>query len=579
MIISNTDKNALIIDDSSIMLSSLRKMCIDLGFKDENIVLEKFPRAAVEKCSHTQFSLIICDYNFNTRLNTHLNTRLNGRTIYDELKFKKVLSHDAAFIIITGEGTSKIVMSILELNPDEYYLKPFNAQFFINRTKVTIKRRKALSQLYEMLETENYANFDNTCNEIEFAYPEFYYQIQKLKGQLYSKQSLHEEALKVYNSVLALKKVEWAMIGSADSLLELGDYEASNDIIKELLARPIKSSDVMSLAAKYDIFSTDVPTAIEHLSMANEIAPGNPDREFVIALLCISQQDFRNAASRFTQYYELSLDTYRYSNNPRYYYLSCCLLELDLMSKQVFFNDNHDYREHMIFEQSMHNLENEVLSKFSVLVNDGSYNYHLPDTDVEKTNSYYGDLITIHISIRDMKLDDAIGLLRNTYNKFNFCNIEETFHLIYLLDLLSFHKEFIIVRDKVLESLKENNSILDRARLEIIKNISEMHIYKITKTESLLESFNERFNSGHYIQLMEDLFKLKNINFHNKKVNYYIIKTLQHCWPKDFGKDKVYKLIQHCYSICDKLMTKDEIEKTNLLEIYDNAIQLSEKMK
>ena len=111
----------------------------------------------------------------------------------------------------------------------------------------------------------------------------------------------------------------------------------------------------------------------------------------------------------------------------------------------------------------------------------------------------------------------------NTYNKFNFCNIEGTFHLIYLLDLLSFHKEFIIVRDKVLESLKENKSILDRARLEIIKNISEMHIYKITKTESLLESFNERFNSGHYIQLMEDLFKLKKYQLpqQESKLLYY----------------------------------------------------------
>ena len=79
--------NALIVDDSAIVLSTIRNMLIHIGFSERSISIAKSPRVAMTITSDTIFDVIICDYNFGDTI--------NGKQLFEELKQYHVMLHEA----------------------------------------------------------------------------------------------------------------------------------------------------------------------------------------------------------------------------------------------------------------------------------------------------------------------------------------------------------------------------------------------------------------------------------------------------------------------------------------------------
>ena len=289
-----SDILALIVDDSPVILSSIRRMLISLGLHDKNIYHAKDPKAAIWHCKKMGFDLIICDYNFYTRL--------NGKQVFEELQHYSLIKPKSSFIVITGESLSKIVRSIIELSPDEYILKPFNSVYFTNKIRRSLARKSALYELYQAKNQKDYTRGLNLCDELEFKYPQYHFLIQKFRGEFYALLNMFNEAKELYDSIIVEKDVEWANAGLADSLIELGEFARAQSIVEKMLAKVPNSTQAMTLNAKYDIYNGDIPKAIKQFSIISELTPGNPERELVIANLCVSQGDYRNAAARFMMY-------------------------------------------------------------------------------------------------------------------------------------------------------------------------------------------------------------------------------------------------------------------------------------
>ncbi|WP_354623616.1 response regulator [Psychromonas sp. MME2] len=557
---------ALVADDSPVMISSIRQMLVNMGLNEKNVNHAKDPKAAIWHCKKQKFDVIICDYNFFTRL--------NGRQVFEELKYYNLLNPEAVFIIITGESLSKVVRSIIELDPDEYLLKPFNSQFFTFKVKNALKRKAALYKLYEAKNNKNYKEGLLLADQLTIKFPQYYYIIQKLRGELYTLLSMFNEAKELYSSIVLEKDVEWANVGLADSLIELGELSRAEVIINKILDKVPNSVSGLSLNAKYDIYSGDVPNAIKQFSIISELAPGNPERELVIANLCLSQGDFRNAASRFMTYYELNIDTYRDSFEARYNYIRCILFIYDAMNK---FNVKGSQNKELM--NATLTLKVEALNEYKTLANLRHRNNAKADDSGEsvKDGDCDSELILSHFAIMEGNISEAMTILKHLYANKAIKGFYSNIHYNYLLDSLSFNREFNenMMTLKTFMDSQNISPILLKSQLEVISSQINHHKKNVQYIKKAYEAFNECVKTGDIMKALDVLLKIRAKNKYIREVNGNLIKYLAVNWPSNYTGRDIRLLLKDCYHICKELYNNNELTQLGIHSNYRLAEDLA----
>ncbi|WP_240797146.1 response regulator [Vibrio tasmaniensis] len=552
--------NALVVDDSPVILSSIRRMLVQVGILDKHIYHAKDPKSAIWRAKNISFDLIVCDYNFHAKL--------NGKQVFEELKHYNLITSNTSFIVITGESLSKVVRSIIELNPDEYILKPFNSEFFIMKIRNTLDRKYRLKKLYELKDQRKYQEGLAACDEAEFDCPKYYYLIQKFRAEFFSLLNMHEEAKDLYKTIVMNKDVEWANNGLADSLLELGEFSKAQKVIENMLNKMPNSTKALTLNAKYDIYNGEIPNAIKQYSMISGIVPGNPDRELIIANLCISQSDFETAASRFMMYYNINLDTYRDSLEPRYNYIRCLLfiyddqessgqLDTELMKKQK-------------------SLKSEAISEFHSLSQLKEKNDEAVTKDSlehQEVRHIEQELLMCHISLIEGRFNESMVLLKHIYNNKLTHEFYDLYHLLYLLNKLNYHNEFtqtVKSLEKIIEESDMSPMVL-QSRIEMVRSLVNQNKNLITKIDEIYGESQMLIHSSNYSEAVDKLVELKLMTPYIREVNSSIINCLGHSWPSGYTGRSTRRLLQNCMDICVQLYTHDEIVSINLKKMHSLA--------
>ena len=71
-----------------------------------------------------------------------------GKQLLEDLREKKLLAPHSIFMLVTGENSVPMVMSAVELEPDDYLVKPFDLAELWARVQVLAGRR--LQQSYQL---------------------------------------------------------------------------------------------------------------------------------------------------------------------------------------------------------------------------------------------------------------------------------------------------------------------------------------------------------------------------------------------------------------------------------------------
>ncbi|CAH6961029.1 Response regulator VieB [Vibrio chagasii] len=556
-----SDILALVVDDSPVILSSIRRMLISLGLNDKNIYHAKDPKAAIWHCKKMSFDLIICDYNFYTRL--------NGKQVFEELQYYSLIKPKSSFIVITGESLSKIVRSIIELSPDEYILKPFNSVYFINKIRRSLARKSALYKLYQAKNQKDYIQGLAVCDELEFEYPQYHFLIQKFRGEFYALLNMFNEAKELYDSIIVEKDVEWANAGLADSLIELGEFARAQSIVEKMLEKVPNSTQAMTLNAKYDIYNGDIPKAIKQFTIVSELTPGNPERELVIANLCVSQGDYRSAAARFMMYYDLNIDTYRDSLEPRYNYIRCILFIHDSIQQ------NRSVVNQEEVEEDPKKLKIEALNEFRQISLIKDKNNSRSDENYEHQPSYDVDqeLIMCHLSIIEGKLSEAITILKHVYSNDLVSEFYSKYHFNYLLCLLTFNKEFGECTRSIKSLLDESDlsPMLLKSQVELLKSLTHQHRTQTNIVNTNMEKVTHLIERKELVSALDCLIEVRSKNTYIREVNLQIIECLTQAWPSNYRAKEVNILLKSCFKVCRELYNEKEFETFNVLRNFDLA--------
>lgn len=537
-----TDSLSIIcLDDSPIVLSGMNSMLIKTGFKEANIKTTKTVKDALVLAEDNSFDIFICDYN--------LGDTLNGKQVFEELRNKRLIKANTIFIIISSESDAAIVKSIIELNPDEYILKPFNYLELKARLLATIKRKYILVPIFECEYSSDYKEGVKRCEELESFYPQYYFTIQKYKAKFLGKLSQFAEAEQVYRDTLKQKNLDWAKLGLANTLTKVGRCTEAFEIINKILTyHPNNAGAHIEMSNVY-IKTNRVPKAISHLKIANKLIPGNSERELVIANLCNAVGDYQSALQHYRGY--AAINRYTFRNN--------IFSKLNII-RQILFAAVH------LKGKSRDFLINDAASHISELYN--SYD----------TTNYEQQIkvIAAHLSLVKREYKSAAGILRDVHADNSFKHYYDLFHFSWLLNEMSFYTEFDKTIEDCFASLLNlfGDEYIVQSQIEMatsLRSTKQKRIHQLIHSYKIASELRKECD---YQKLLLTYIGIQKKYPYLGNVAFKIVQLLGQVWPFGFGAKQVSQLLFKCDFIVTQLLNLSPVE-TNKYQISVDKVKES----
>jgi DNA-binding NarL/FixJ family response regulator/Tfp pilus assembly protein PilF len=285
------DKSVLIVDDCEPIRSAVKAMLQKIGFNQ--IGSANNGLIAVQKCEDSVFDFLLVDFN--------LGEGKDGYQLFEELKYKDLLSPGCCFIMMSAESRRQIVHGIIELQPDDYLLKPFTYKGLEKRCGRTYQKKSALSKVYEAIFEENPAKAIIACENTSRATPEYAAFALRLKGELLIKTRRYEDAQVMYQSILSTRELPWAVLGNCIARIKMGDYKDTEIILKQLAELAETKVEALDWLGRLYIQREQIKPAQKMLAEAARISPRNIHRQRALANLAIINGEIEEAVRAFAK--------------------------------------------------------------------------------------------------------------------------------------------------------------------------------------------------------------------------------------------------------------------------------------
>lgn len=275
--------HALVIDDQPTQQATLRGHLNLLGIGKVDGTTN--PDGALKQIRRTDYQLILCDYN--------LDTRTDGQQLLEHLRESQSLPVDCLFFMITAEASYASVAAASEHHPDAYLLKPATAADIAERLKSALDRRAAVLPVMQAIKDRD---DERAVVEADAAVARggrhALYALQ-LKAQTLLRLARPEDARLAYEEALALKPgLVWARLGLARVEQTQGRHDEALMRARDI----VESREGARMLAAYDVIAHsleargDAQGALEALRQAADQVP-SPRRHRALGEAAFRQGD------------------------------------------------------------------------------------------------------------------------------------------------------------------------------------------------------------------------------------------------------------------------------------------------
>lgn len=284
-----SSQSALVVDDLDTIRSAVKGMVQMLGCK--KIAVANNGNRAIELCQATPFNFILCDFN--------LGEGKDGYQLFEELKLRGLMQPSTVFILISAETTLQVVHGLIELQPDDYILKPFSYKKLEHRLVRSFEKRKVLGKIYDALVVKDYKTALMECTKASKANPNYSFPIIRLKGEVLLHLKKPELAYYIYESAIEFRAFPWARLGKAISCYHLQQYSNAVEILNELTELPETRIEALNWLASIYAHRKSYLEAKEVLSESVRLSPKNIPRQRALANLALLEGDWEVAQRCF----------------------------------------------------------------------------------------------------------------------------------------------------------------------------------------------------------------------------------------------------------------------------------------
>ncbi len=240
--------------------------------------------------AHT-FDIILADY--------HLEDGRDGQQLLEELRQQHLISLSTVYMVITAERAYHNVISVAELAPDDYLIKPFTADQLQVRLAKAIYKKRFFAEVFEHLDNGAFVDALATCEGLIGKEDLFLYDTLRFKGEILNVLGRHEEAKVVYQQVMDNAMVPWARMGLAIALRGLDELDKAELLSSSLI------EDFPEYLAAYDFLASvreemgKLEDAQNVLQQAAVISPNNSLRQRMVGDVAIRNNDLGAAEKAY----------------------------------------------------------------------------------------------------------------------------------------------------------------------------------------------------------------------------------------------------------------------------------------
>lgn len=230
----------LIIEDLAEMRSSMKSMLSNMGIQEIETVNNG--EEALKRMQKEHYDIVFSDY--------ELGRGKDGQQILEEVRYSKLIKASSIFILVTAAQTVEMVMGALEFEPDGYIVKPVTLDLLRTRLNRIVRTKDVYKEINKALDKRNIDGALDACNRLAIQKPKFALPAYRIKGRILLEEKRWEEAKDLYDTVLGIKRVAWAILGMGKVHYQLGEYEDARILLEGLAATNSKYVEAQDWLAK-----------------------------------------------------------------------------------------------------------------------------------------------------------------------------------------------------------------------------------------------------------------------------------------------------------------------------------------
>ena len=284
-----SDRRALIVDRHPNARDSLRMMLSGLGMTQ--IHGAGSTTEVLRQVKANSFDIIFSDY--------VLEDGRDGQQLLEELRIKHLIPLATVFIIVTSERGYHNVVSVAELTPDDYLVKPFTSEQLLQRLGRAIFRKSALARIYRQMDASAFGKALTECERVLSGNPELFVDALRLKCEILNLLGRYEESDGLLREVLATRALPWAKMALAVSLRARRRLSEAETLARELIKEHPHFLSAYDFLARVLEEDGRMDEAQEALIGAAEISPHNTARQRVVGDIAARNGDLDTAEKAY----------------------------------------------------------------------------------------------------------------------------------------------------------------------------------------------------------------------------------------------------------------------------------------
>ncbi|MCE0557661.1 MULTISPECIES: response regulator [unclassified Motilimonas] len=294
------NKKVLIVDDQRAFQVMLKAMLTNLGCG--SVSFADTAEAAVKLCRETSFDLLLVDYN--------LGSGKNGRQLLEYLRNHNLVSVDAMLFIVTGDNSRSMVLTALELEPDDYLMKPFSGHQLDTRVQRCYRKKSDLVDIYTALREKEYDKTAAYCRRKLKEDTRYKNYCRNLMAEMLIRTERYDSAQVLLEKIVEQREFTWACITLGKVYFLQGKYDKSITTLEKVIKSNALLIDAYEWLGRAYEAKGHPEKALSIVTRAAELAYHSIDRHKLLARLATDAQEFDMAKDSFGAILQLSRNSF-----------------------------------------------------------------------------------------------------------------------------------------------------------------------------------------------------------------------------------------------------------------------------
>ena len=262
--------HVLVIDNQGLVHDVVASALHEIGIKNVSSAFNAFH--AKRLCEARQFDFVLLSFN--------VSHDKDGFHLFEELKHLNHINDTTTVVFLSAETSPELVNCIVELQPDDFWVKPLQRNKIESRLDYLIQVRLKLHKMLYCMQIGDYstAMYYAERQLKDASLSEYHTRIKRLIGDCLLQLRDYETAEDYFRGLLQSMDHAWVHIGLTRSLLRQDELEEAQLLVDDLLQRPDTRFLIYDLLAQYFIEKEQFDIAYEQMKEASRLAPRNIER-------------------------------------------------------------------------------------------------------------------------------------------------------------------------------------------------------------------------------------------------------------------------------------------------------------